>query len=60
MAKKNDTEQTGATQEKEFVQVKRITNDEFVVFPDRIVFFVDDVATVTLEERDQLKAMGVI
>ena len=57
MAKKTDQDKTSKT---EFVEVQRKTNDEFVVFPDRIVRFVDGKATVTTAERDQMKVMGVI
>lgn len=57
MAKKNDQDKT---QKIEFVEVQRKTNDDFVVFPDRIVHFVDGKATVTSDERDQMKVMGVI
>ena len=57
MAKKTDQDKTSKT---EFVEVQRKTNDEFVVFPDRIVHFVDGKATVTTAERDQMKVMGVI
>ena len=57
MAKKTDQDKTQKT---DFVEVKRKTNDEFVVFPDRIVRFVDGKATVTTAERDQMKVMGVI
>ena len=58
MAKKS--ERNESLTKPELVEVERITNDEFVVFPDRIVYFVDGKATVTAEERDQLKRMGVI
>ena len=57
MAKKTDQDKTQKT---DFVEVQRKTNDEFVVFPDRIVRFVDGKATVTTAERDQMKVMGVI